>query len=318
VVPDLPAEFPTELPGVVLCEVGPRDGLQNEDRILSVEEKAELVDRLALAGCQRIEAVSFVASDRVPQMAGAEEVMRKVDRRPGTTYSGLVLNVRGARRAIDSGMDRLNFAFAVTESFNQRNQSATVRDSVAAFSEIAELARDADIPCTATLGASFGCPFEGWVPVERVVELARLLAAAGAEEIVIADTIGVGVPTQVVELTRAVRAVLGDLVLGYHFHNTRNTGLANAVVALFEGVRLLDASVGGAGGCPFAPNATGNICTEDLIYMLDGMGHRTGVDLEGLVRTARWLESHLGHELPGLVKKAGADWRPAAAEGENA
>lgn len=296
---------------VLVCEVGPRDGLQNEDRTLTPAQRAALVNRLSEAGCQRIEAVSFVAPHRVPQMAGAEAVMGLITRRPTTTYTGLVLNLRGAERAIDCGVDRLNFAFAVTETFNQRNQAATVQESLTAFGTIAELARGAGIPCTATLGASFGCPFEGEVSVAHVATLGAVLAGEGADELVVSDTIGVGVPLQVQRLSRAVREAAGDVTLGFHLHNTRNTGIANAAAALAEGVRLLDASIGGAGGCPFAPNATGNICTEDLVYLLHESGYATGIDLAALVPTARWLEERLGHELPGMIKQAGAEWRPA-------
>ncbi|MPZ61288.1 MAG: hydroxymethylglutaryl-CoA lyase [Propionibacteriales bacterium] len=305
-------------PGVLVCDVGPRDGLQNEDRILTAAQRADLINELADAGCPRIEAVSFVNPKRVPQMAHAEEVMERIVRSPSTTYSGLVLNIRGAERAVDCGIDRINFAFAVTETFNQRNQGSTVQESLAAFEQIAELARDADIPCTATLGASFGCPFEGPVPAARVAKLAAALANCGADELVISDTIGVGVPTQVSALTNAVRDVAENMTIGCHFHNTRNTGIANAATALAEGVRLLDASVGGAGGCPFAPKATGNICTEDLVYMLHGMGYETGIDLPNLLRVAEWLESELGHQLPGMVKQAGLNWHPASAEAKDA
>jgi isopropylmalate/homocitrate/citramalate synthase len=293
---------------ILVCEVGPRDGLQNESRLLTVAQRSELIDRLAWAGCQRIEAVSLVNPKRVPQMADAEAVMRNVHKRADTTYSALVLNLRGAQRALDCGVDRLNFAFAVTETFNQRNQGSSVKGSLATFERIVQLAAGAGLPCTATLGASFGCPFEGPVSPARVGRLASAVADFGADEVVISDTIGVGVPTQVTDLIDATRNAVGELPLGCHFHNTRNTGIANALMALQEGVELLDASVGGAGGCPFAPNATGNICTEDLVYMLDGMGYETRITLSDLIPVAQWLEDQLAHPLPGMVKAAGVDW----------
>lgn len=299
---------------VLVCEVGPRDGLQNEERVLPPAVRAELVDRLAACGFERIEAVSFVSSKRVPQMADAEQVMHLVDRRPGTAYSGLVLNVRGAERALACGMDRINFAFVVTESFNQRNQGRTVDESVAEFERVAAAAQLAGVPCTVTLGASFGCPFEGPVPAASVAALARAVTDAGADEVVVSDTIGVAVPTQVTEVVGRVREAAGRVRLGCHLHHTRNTGIANAVAALAEGVEVLDASVGGAGGCPFAPNASGNVPTEDLLYTLQGMGYDLPVDLPRLLSVAGWLEQQLGHRLPGMVKQAGLEWHVASSE----
>lgn len=291
---------------VTICEVGPRDGLQNEAKLLSVETRVELIDRLSACGLPRIEAVSFINPQRVPQMAQAEEVLARIKRRPGTRYAGLVLNERGAERAIAAGVDELHFAQAVTETFNQRNQGASVAESADQFERIAARARQAGIYCTATIGVSFGCPFEGRVAEEAVWALAERFYRAGAQEIVLADTIGVGVPTQVTMFIAGLYERLGvDVPIGCHFHNTRNTGMANACAAIAAGVRLLDASVGGTGGCPFAPKATGNIPTEDLVYMLRGMGYQTGVDLGGLIDTAIWLERALEHQLPGMVMKAG-------------
>lgn len=296
---------------VLVCEVGPRDGLQNEARVLTPQRRVELIDRLSACGFQRIEAVSFVSPKLVPQMADAEDVMGRIDRRPGTAYSSLVLNLRGAQRALACGVDRLNFAFVVTETFNQRNQGRSRDESLGEFEQIAGLARDEDVPCTVTLGASFGCPFEGPVDPRSVAALAAAVVGTGADEVVISDTIGVGVPTQVTRLVQAVRDVAPTVRLGCHLHHTRNTGLANAVAALHEGVELLDASVGGAGGCPFAPNAAGNIPTEDLLYLLQGMGYAVPVDLPALIPVAAWLETELGHRLPGMVKQAGLEWHPA-------
>ena len=293
---------------VTVCEVGPRDGLQNEDQVLSPQRRADLIDRLSACGFERIEAVSFVSATRVPQMAGAEAVLEHITRRPGTDYTALVLNVRGAERAVASGVDRINFAFVVTETFNRRNQGRSVAESLRDAEQIMDMARAAGIPCTVTLAASFGCPFEGPVAPGAVASLAAAAAGAGADEVVLADTIGVAVPTQVRDVVAAVRAAAGRVRLGCHFHNTRNTGLVNAVTALAEGVEILDASVGGAGGCPFAPKATGNIPSEDLLYLLQGMGYDVRVDLPRLLLVATWLEGELAHQLPGLVKQAGLTW----------
>lgn len=296
-------------PGAVICEVGPRDGLQNEARVLSVDDRVELVDRLSECGFARIEVGSFVSARRVPQMANPEEVFGRIERRPDTEYVGLALNVRGAQRALDSGVDRVNFAFVTTETFNQRNQGRRVDESLAELEQVAALASSRSIPTTAILGASFGCPFEGHVSVDVVVDLAQRAQECGVDEVSFSDTIGVAVPAQITEVVDTARGTLRDgLRLGCHLHNTRNTGLANAVAALSAGVSVFDASVGGAGGCPFAPNASGNIATEDLVYLLDGSGVATNVDNRTLIDVARWLEGKLGHELPGMVKDAGIDW----------
>jgi hydroxymethylglutaryl-CoA lyase/(R)-citramalyl-CoA lyase len=288
---------------VTICDVAPRDGLQNDAKVLEAAVRAELVDRLAAAGLPRIEAVSFVNPARVPQMAGAEEVVAAIERRPDVVYAGLVLNERGYDRLVTTGLDEVHFAFAVSETFNQRNQGRTVEDSAAAIERMLERARDDGIRATVTLGTSFGCPFEGAVDPGRVLELASRFAAGGADEIVFADTVGVGVPRQVRELVGA--GVGLGVPIGVHLHNTRNTGMANAFAAVEAGVAVLDASVGGIGGCPFAPRATGNICTEDLVYLLHGEGIETGVDLDALVGVAQWLEGVLGRELEGMVYRAG-------------
>jgi len=289
---------------VTICEVGPRDGLQNEAEPLEPDVRAELVNRLGRAGLPRIEAVSFVSPARVPQMAGAEEVVAGIERQEGVVYAGLVLNEKGYDRLAASGLDEVHYAFAATETFNQRNSNAPVDESVAAAVRIVERAREDGIRATVTIGASFGCPFEGAVDPGRILELARRLADAGVVEIVFADTIGVGVPRQVRQL------VGGGLQLGrsigVHLHNTRNTGLANAYAALEAGASMLDASIGGIGGCPFAPRATGNIATEDLVYLLNGEGVETGVDLDALIGIAEWLEGVLGRQLPGQVYRAGS------------
>jgi isopropylmalate/homocitrate/citramalate synthase len=289
---------------VIVCDVAPRDGLQNEAKRLDPDTRAELVNRLAAAGVPRIEAVSFVNPERVPQMAGAEEVVAGIDREPGVVYAGLALNEKGYDRLRATVLDEVHYAFAATETFNQRNSNASVEESVQAAERIVERAHADGIRASVTIGAAFGCPFEGAVDPGRVLELARRIVAAGADEVVFADTIGVGVPRQVRELVGS-GAELG-VPVGAHLHNTRNTGFANAYVALEAGASVLDASLGGIGGCPFAPKATGNICTEDLVYLLTGEGVETGIDLDALIGIAEWLEGLLGRQLPGQVYRAGA------------
>ena len=288
---------------VLVCDVGPRDGLQNESRLLEPAVRAELCDRLAAAGLRRIEAASFVNPKLVPQMAGAEDVMAALHRVPGVTYAGLVLNDKGYERAVDAGVDEVHYAFAATDEFGRRNQNATTEEGLKTALALVARARSERVPITVTVSVAFGCPFEGVVPVDRVLRIVERLMEIPPDEICIADTIGVGVPSQVKQLVGGARA-LGAPV-GAHFHNTRNTGYANAVAALEEGVVSLDASVGGAGGCPFAPKATGNIATEDLVYLMRGIGVETGIDLDALIGTAQWLAGRLGKELPGMVARAG-------------
>jgi hydroxymethylglutaryl-CoA lyase/(R)-citramalyl-CoA lyase len=295
---------------VTVCDVAPRDGLQNDPTILEPAVRAELVNRLAAAGLSRIEAVSFVSPARVPQMAGAEEVVAAIERRPGVVYAGLALNEKGYDRLAATGLDEVHFAFAATEAFNRRNQNASVAESIEAAGRIVARARADGIRATVTIGAAFGCPFEGRVDPARVLELAGQLAEMGPDEIVFADTIGVGVPGQVRRLV-SEGVKLGKPV-GVHLHNTRNTGFANAYAAVEAGATVLDAAVGGLGGCPFAPRATGNIATEDLVYMLHGEGVETGIDLGGLIAVAEWLEGILGRQLEGQVYRAGA-FAPVAA-----
>jgi isopropylmalate/homocitrate/citramalate synthase len=288
---------------VVVCDVGPRDGLQNESRTLEPAVRAELCDRLASAGLRRIEAASFVNPKLVPQMAGAEEVMAALHRKPGVSYAGLVLNDKGYERAVAAGVDEVHYAFAATDEFGRRNQNATTEQGLKTALALVARARSERVPITVTLSVAFGCPFEGPVPPERVLSILEQLMAIPPDEICLADTIGVGVPSQVKELVGGAMR-LGATV-GAHFHNTRNTGYANAVAALEEGVVSLDASVGGAGGCPFAPKATGNIATEDLVYMMRGLGIMTGIDLDALIGISQWLGAQLGTELPGMVARAG-------------
>jgi isopropylmalate/homocitrate/citramalate synthase len=288
---------------VEIVDVGPRDGLQNEDRTLSPEVRAELCDRLAAAGVPRVEAASFVNPKRVPQMAGAEEVMSAIDRRPGTSYAGLVLNERGYERAVEAGIDEVRYAFPVTETFAKRNQNTTVEEATRLAGRLVERARLDGVRVSITLSAAFGDPFEGRVDPGHVLAIAEKVGAANPDEIVLADTIGVGVPKGVRELVGGVLEF--GTTVGCHFHDTRNTGMANAVAAVESGATVLDAAVGGTGGCPFAPRATGNIPTEDLVYLLHGMGHETGIDLDALIEVAEWMAGQLGKELPGQVYKAG-------------
>jgi isopropylmalate/homocitrate/citramalate synthase len=278
---------------VVICDVGPRDGLQNENEVLEPAVRAELVNRLAAAGLPRVEAASFVRADRVPQMAGAEEVVAGIQRRDGTDYSGLVLNEEGYERLAASGLDRVNVTLAATEEFNQRNGNASLAE---ATERVERILAEATVPATVTISVAFGCPFEGRVDPARVAELADRFDQA---EVVLADTIGVAVPHEVRSLIERTQAN------GFHGHNTRNTGYANALAALEAGAQVLDASVGGLGGCPYAPRASGNIATEDLVYLLEHEGIATGVDLDALIRISDWLEGLLGRRLEGQVYRAG-------------
>jgi isopropylmalate/homocitrate/citramalate synthase len=289
---------------VTICDVAPRDGLQNEAKSLEPAERAELVDLLAAAGVPRIEAVSFVNPKLVPQMAGAEEVIAGIERRDGVVYAGLVLNERGYDRLRETELEEAHFAFAASETFNRKNQNAAPEESVEVAKRIVERAHEDGVRATVTIGVSFGCPFEGAVDPGRVLGFAEELAAGGADEVVFADTVGVGVPHQVKQLVDAGTKL--GVPIGVHLHNTRNTGLANAYAALEAGATVLDASAGGVGGCPFAPRATGNIPTEDLVYMLHGEGVETGIDLDALISVAEWLEAKLERQLPGQVYRAGS------------
>jgi isopropylmalate/homocitrate/citramalate synthase len=286
---------------ITVCDVGPRDGLQNEPDILPPATRADLVNRLAAAGLPRIEAVSFVREDRMPQMAGAEDVVAGVADGVSAELAGLVLNEKGYERLAQTALHRVNVSLAATDSFSERNAGMAREDALRQTQSVLGAARRDGRPSTATISVAFGCPFEGTVDADDVLALADELT--GADELVVADTIGVATPTQVRRLVERVGA-LGKPV-GSHLHNTRNTGYANAYAALEGGAQILDASVGGLGGCPFAPRATGNIATEDLVYLLDGEGIQTGVDLEALIGVARWLEATLGRELPGQLYRAG-------------
>ncbi len=279
---------------VTVCDVGPRDGLQNEPDTLPPEGRAELVNRLSAARLPRIEAASFVRPDAVPQMAGAEDVVGAIERREGTEYSGLALNVKGYERLVATGLDRVNFTLAASESFSRRNANQSMAEARAAAAEV--IGRSVQ-PVTITISVAFGCPFEGKVDPGVVTELAAEFDSA---EIVLADTIGVATPRHVGALVERTRAP------GVHLHNTRNTGYANAVAALAAGATLFDASCAGLGGCPYAPRATGNIATEDLVYLFEGDRIETGVDLDALIAISEWLEGVLGRRLEGQVYRAGA------------
>ncbi len=278
-----------------MCDVGPRDGLQNEPDVLAPPVRAELVERLAATRLPRIEAVSFVRDDAVPQMACAEDVVAAIGAHAGTELSGLVLNERGYERLAATRLERVNCTLAATETFNERNGNASLAE---AASRVARILEVADRPTTVTISVAFGCPFEGRVEPGAVDVLVERMRAAGAGEIVLADTIGVATPTNVRGLVEQTAAD------GFHGHNTRNTGYANALAALEGGARILDASIGGLGGCPYAGSATGNLATEDLVWLLDGLGIETGVDLGAVAATSTWLAGHLGRPSPSRVVQA--------------
>src|SRR5436190_10246128 len=278
---------------LIVSDVGPRDGLQNERDTLAPAIRADLINRLAESGLPRIETVSFVRDDRVPQMAGAEEVVAGIERRDGVEYAGLVLNEQGYERLRQTDLDRVNVTLGATDTFNRRNGNATLAE---ATERVQRILAQADRPTTATISVAFGCPFEGEVDPGAVVELAGKLEA---DEIVLSDTIGVATPSSVRSLVERAGAA------GFHGHNARNTDYANALAALEGGATVLAASIGGLGGCPYAPRATGNIATEDLVYLLQGEGVETGVDLDALVEVSQWLESLLGRTLEGQVYRAG-------------
>ena len=290
---------------IEIVEVGPRDGLQNEKVQFSTENKVALIERLIAAGARRIEAVSFVNPKRVPQMADAEALMAAVPRRADVKYIGLVMNARGFERALACGVDQVNCVVVASDTFNRRNQGVGTDDSIKTLGEIAAAARGANMPLSVVVAAAFGCPFEGEMPIGRLVDVLGKIAEHAPREVALADTIGVGAPNEVTARFAAVKRLMPEAVLRAHFHNTRNTGLANAYSAVAAGVTALDASVGGMGGCPFAPAATGNIPTEDLCYMLERMGVDTGLSVPALIEVSRWLEAQLGRGVPALLGRAG-------------
>ncbi|NCO85763.1 MAG: hydroxymethylglutaryl-CoA lyase [Rhodobacterales bacterium] len=296
---------------VEIVEVSARDGIQNEQTILSVDTKLALIERAIAAGVRRLEVTSFVNPARVPQMADADVLASRLPR-GAARYIGLALNQRGFDRAVAARLDEVNFVIVASDTFSQRNQGMSTQSGIAAWAEVAQAARGR-IGTGVTIGAAFGCPFEGEVPLARLMRVVEGVMAQAPDEIALADTIGVATPRDVTERVGALRAAFPQVRLRLHFHNTRNTGIANAWAGLMAGAQVLDASLGGVGGCPFAPRATGNIATEDLVYLLDRSGVRTGLDLAGCIAAADWLEAQLGHAVPGQVMKAGGFPAPRAA-----
>ncbi len=296
---------------ITIVEVGPRDGLQNEKAVLEPAVRADLVQRLEAAGARRIEAVSFVHPKYVPQMAGAEEVMAALPHEAERSRIGLVLNGKGYDRALGTAVDEVNVAMSATDGFGLKNQGLSVDQQVQMLADIVagrangEISSGGTPSLSATLSCVWGCPFDGEVSVDQVAELVGRIAALGVAEIALADTIGVGNPWAVTRVVDAARKAAPDTTLRLHFHDTRNTGLANAYAGIEAGVDVLDASVGGIGGCPFAPGATGNIATEDLVYMLERAGFSTGYDLDALIGTARWIGDKIGRPAPSALSRAG-------------
>ncbi|MGZ6886320.1 MAG: hydroxymethylglutaryl-CoA lyase [Acidimicrobiia bacterium] len=290
---------------VEIGEVGPRDGLQNEATV-PVADRIRLIDALSSTGLRRIEAVSFVSPAAIPPMAGAAEVMAGITRRPGVVYRALVPNVKGAELALTAGVDEIEIVVSASETHNRKNVKRSVAESVAAAAELTELAHAAGTPVEGIVSTAFGCPYEGDVPEDRVATVAAELRDGGADRVSFGDTTGMATPRRVHSLLDALAEqgiVATDVAL--HFHNTRGTGLANVLAALERGVTRFDASIGGLGGCPYAPGATGNIVTEDLVHMLDDMDIETGVDLEALIDCAHLAQDIVGRELPGQVMRAG-------------
>ena len=293
---------------IILCDVAPRDGIQNEKIMLSSAHKLELIRRLAAAGMRWIEVASFASPKWVPQMADAEDVLREAAKIPDIRPLVLVLNDRGYDRAVAAGARYIRLVVAATDTMNQKNANALPDATMASYRPIFERARCDHVELTGTIATAFGCPFEGAVNPERVLELATQFIEAGAAEVDFADTVGMAVPPQIERMLARARQAFAGIRLGIHLHNTRNVGLANAYAAVRRGADVLDASTGGAGGCPFAPKATGNIPMDDLVFMLEGMGISTGVNLDKLVETSRWFEGLLEHALPAMLPKAGPCW----------
>lgn len=290
---------------IQIVEVGARDGLQNETVTLATVDKIDLINRLVAAGVSRLEVASFVHPGLVPQMADAEAVVAGLPEAAAASRIGLVLNERGLTRALATNVDEINFVVGASDGFNRANQNAAVAETMATITSMVPVAAEAGRKTTVTISVAFGCPYDGAVPVSTVVELARRSVAAGADEIALGDTIGVAVPSDVTARVAAVGEVTGDVPLRGHFHDTRNTGVANVVAAIAAGVRVIDASVGGTGGCPYAPNASGNVATEDVVYALHRMGYRTGLDIDAVIETGHWLGERLGKSLPSALGRAG-------------
>lgn len=291
---------------VEIIEVSPRDGLQNEKVLVTIEDKLQLVDRAAAAGLKRMEVASFVNPARVSQMANAEEMIAGARRIGGVTGIGLVLNPKGFERALQCGCEEINVVIVASETFSAKNQGATIAQGIDNWRQIADAARASGVRTSLTIAATFGCPFEGEVSAKTVASIVERALASPPDELAFADTIGCGVPSQVRTVFADAHAIAGDIPLRMHFHDTRNTAIANVVTAVELGVRRIDASIGGTGGCPFAPAATGNVATEDVVYTLQRMGLETGIDIDAVIEATKWLESVLGHPLPGAVSRAGS------------
>lgn len=302
--------YPSE---VLIREVGPRDGIQSEKAEVQTSAKVALIDALSATGLQAIEAVSFVSPKAIPQMADAREVWRGITRKEGVLYSALVPNRKGAEIAAEVGVDGMQVFIAASDSYNLKNVKRTVEESIPNVAEVVEVARDSDIPVEGTISTAFGCPYEGDVAPERVVQVSRWMAEEGIDSISYGDTTGMGTPRRVREVIEAVQAELPQLRLNMHFHDTRGTGLANVLTALELGVDYFDASIGGMGGSPYAQGATGNIATEDLVHMLEDMEIRTGIDLNRLLDAARLAQTFLQGELPSKLLRAGPRWEVAGA-----
>ncbi len=292
---------------IQLVEVGPRDGLQSEPEILPTESKAKFIELAIDAGIRRLEVASFVHPKRVPQMADAEALIERLPDADGVSYIGLLMNERGLDRALATKVHEIGMVVVASDTYNQKNQGVPTRDSIEAWLKIGRRAKDNGKIANVMISSAFGCPYEGEIPVGRVVDIAEQVMEAEPAELGIADSIGVAVPTQIHELVSALREAIGNSVpLRFHLHNTRNTGLANAQAAVDAGATSIDASIGGIGGCPFAPAATGNVPTDDLLYMLSRSGVETGVSLDKVIAISEWLEAELGRGVPALLPKAGA------------
>ena len=287
-----------------ICEVGPRDGLQNEKKLVSLETKVEMISRLIDAGAKKIEAVSFVNPKVVPQMANAEELMKLVPKTEGVSYAGLVLNYSGLQRALDTEVDALHIVTATSDEFNLKNAKKTVEQSVSELITVIEEGKQSNRSINGILGTAFGCPFAGEVPLERVLHVAEQFVQAGATEITLADTTGMANPIQIKQTVERFKNYFGDdITLGLHLHNTRGLGVANAFAGYEAGIRNFDSSIAGLGGCPFAPEAVGNVCTEDLVNMFEQMNVDTNLNITELIEASRWLEDQIGRKLDGMVMK---------------
>ena len=290
---------------IEFVEVSPRDGLQNEAKIISVDDKVALIERAIAAGVRRIEVASFVDPRRVPQMADAEAVVARLPDRDDVVYIGLVMNKRGALRALETRIDEIGAVCVATDRFANANQGQTSLESLEMAKDVVRLAKSAGRRAQITIGASFGCPFEGEVDPDHIVAMARSAVEAGPLEIALADTIGVGVPGEIEALVSRVVTAIAPVPVRVHFHDTRNTGIANVWAAINAGASVVDASIGGLGGCPFAPGAAGNVASEDVAYLLDRSGIDAGLDLDRLIDTSKWLGGVIGRQLPGMLSRVG-------------